>query len=127
MPRRVNMRHDVNGPASRKRFIRTAAGIRRQRIDAGKDAGVRTKQRDRPEQPLGFLDHVKDVFFLRNIAFECRTIKRGRDVARTRDVEIGHDHLGGAGAVKGFAQRPPDAVGATGNDDDFAAHLHRKA
>jgi len=46
---------------------------------------------------------MKDVFFLRDVAFERRAIERGGDRARACDVEIGHDHLGSARAMKGFA------------------------
>jgi hypothetical protein len=28
--------------------------------------------------------------------------------------------------MKGLAQRSADAIGAAGDDDDFAVHLHRK-
>ena len=45
--------------------------------------------------------------------------------SRAGEIEIGDDDLGGAGAMKGFAQRPADAVGASGDNHDFARHLHR--
>jgi hypothetical protein len=41
------------------------------------------------------------------------------------DIEIGDDHLGRAGAMKRLAQCPADAVGAAGDNHDFARHLHR--
>ena len=73
-----------------------------------------------------FLDDVKNILLLRDIAFECGTIDRGRYRPRARAVEIGHDDLGGARAVKGLAQGLADAVGAAGDNHDLAGHLHRR-
>ena len=70
------MGHDVNGKASHERLVRRAAGIFRERIKACADAGIGAEQRDWPEQPLGFLDDVKDVLLLRDIAFERRATDR---------------------------------------------------
>ena len=125
MPCRIDVCHDVNGKASHERLVRRAAGIHGKRVKAGADAGIRTKQPNRPEQALGFVDHMQDVFFLRDVAFERRAVERGRDRPRGRDIEIGDDHLGSAGAMKSLAQRAADAVGAAGDDDDLAVHLHR--
>ena len=119
------MRHDVNGPASRPRLVGGSAGIDRQRIEAAADAGIGAEQRDRAELLLGLLDDVADVFFLPDIAFERRAVDRGGDGPRSGRIDIGDDDLGRAGAMKGFAQRPADAVGAAGDNHDFARHLHR--
>ena len=62
----------------------------------------------------------QDVLFLPDIAFERRAIDRGGDGFGAGEIEIGDHHLGRAGAMKGFAQRPADAVGAAGDDHDFA-------
>ena len=126
MPRGVDMRHDVDRPALRKRLVGGAAGIHRQRIEAAADAGVGTKQRNRAEFSFGFLDDVDDVLFLADIAFERRAIDRGRDRFRAGQIEIGDHDLGRTGAMKGLAERAPDAVGAAGDNHDLAGHLHRR-
>src|SRR5712691_13196978 len=64
MPRGVDMRHDVNSPASRPRLVGSSAGVLRQRIEPAADAGVGAEQRNRAELPFGFLDDVADVFLL---------------------------------------------------------------
>ncbi len=125
MPRGVDMRHDVNSPAPRPRLVGIAAGILRQRIEAAADAGIGAEQFNRAKLAFGFLDEVEDVFLLPDIAFERCAIDRGGDRSRSCAIDIGDDHLGGAGAMKDLAERPPDAVGATGDNHDFAGHLHR--
>ena len=124
MPRRINMRHHMDGPTSRERLVGVAAGILRQRIEAAADAGIGAKQRDRAEQPLGFLDDVDNVFLLRDIAFERRAVDRAGHRSRAGGFLVGNDHLGSTGAMKGLAERPPDAVGAASDNHDFSAHLH---
>ena len=119
------MRHDMDRPASGKRLVRGTAGIHRQRIESAADAGIGAEQRDRAELPFGFLDHVKNVLLLGDIAFECRTLEFGRNRSRGGAVDIDHDHLGGTGAMKRLAQRPAYAVGTAGDDHDLAGHLHR--
>ena len=111
----------------RPRLVGGAAGIHRQRIETAADAGIGAEQRDRAELPLGFLDDVADVLFLPDIAFERRAVDRGGDGFRVGQIEIGDHDLGRAGAMKGFAQRPADAVGAAGDNHDLARHLHRHA
>ena len=125
MPRGVDMRHDMDGPAFGPWLIGIAAGVLRQRIETAADAGIGAEQRNRPEPPLGFLDDVANVFFLPDIAFERRAIDRGGDGFRARQIEIGNHDLGGAGAMKGLAQRAADAVGASGDNHDLAGNLHR--
>ena len=78
-----------------------------------------------PNCCLGFLDDVADVLLLPDVAFERGAIDRGGDGFGARQIEIGDHHLGRTGAMKGLAQRPADAVGAAGDDHDFAGHLHR--
>ena len=53
-------------------------------------------------------------------------IERG-DGSRAGGIDIGDHDLGGAGAMKGLAQRLADAVAATGDDHDFAGHLHGRS
>jgi hypothetical protein len=127
MPRGVDMGHDVNGPAFRPRLIGGTAGVLRQRIETAADAGIGAEQRNRTEPPLGFLDQVADVFLLSDIAFERGAADRGGDGFRARRIEIGNHDLGGAGAMKGLAQRAADAVGASGDNHDLAGDLHRHA
>ena len=67
---------------------------------------------------------MEDVLFLRDVAFERRAVDRGRHRPGAVDIEIGDDHLGRAGAMKGLAQRRADAVGAAGDNHDLARHLH---
>jgi hypothetical protein len=128
MPRRIDMRHDVNRPASRPRLV---GGFRRVGRTAGSkaaaDAGIGTEQCDLAELTFGLLDDVKDVFLLSDIAFEGRPADRRGDGARATGIDIGDHHLGGAGAMKGLAHRLPDAVGATGDNHDFAGHLHGRS
>src|ERR1700739_940003 len=100
MPRGVDMRHDVDGPALAPRLIGCAAGILRHRIEPAADAGVRTKQRNRTKPPLGFLDDITDVLLLADIAFECHTIDRSGDRFRAGQIEIGDYDFRGPGAVK---------------------------
>ena len=121
------MGHDMDRPASRPWLVGTAAGIHRQRVEAGADAGIGTEQRDRSEFLFGFLDDVADIAFLRDIAFERCAIDASRDRLGAGMVEIDHDHLGCASAMKGFAECAADAIGATGHDHDLAGHLHRLA
>ena len=127
MPRRIDMGHDMNRPASLPRFVGASAGIHRQRIEAAADAGIGAEQRDRAELTLGLLDDVKDVLFLADIAFEGGPADRGGDGARAVGIDIGDDDLGGAGAMKGLAHRLADAVAATGDNHDFAGHLHGRS
>ena len=68
---------------------------------------------------------MNDVFLLRDIAFERHAIDRGGNGFGSGQIEIGHHHLGRTRAMKGFAERAPDAVGAAGDNHDFAGHLHR--
>ena len=124
MPRRIDMRHDVDRPAALPGLIRGAAGIDRHRIEAAADAGIGAEQFDRAELPLGLLDDVGDLFFLRDVASEGRAIHRGGDRPRIVGVHIGDDDLGRASLVKGLAQRLADAVGAARDDHDLAGHLH---
>jgi len=51
-------------------------------------------------------------------------VNRGGDGLRTRQIQIGDDHFGGTGTMKGLAERPADAVGAAGDNHDFAGDLH---
>ncbi len=124
MPRGIDMRHDVDRPASRPRLVGSAAGILRQRIETAADAGIGAEQRDRAELPLGFLDDVADVFLPADIAFECSAVDRGRDGFGACQIQIDDDHLGRTGAMKGFAERPANAVGAASDNHDLACHLH---
>src|SRR5438132_924365 len=100
MPRRIDMRHDMNSPASRPRLVRISARVLRQRIEAAADPGIRAEQCDRAELALGFLDDVKDVLFLADIAFEGRPADRGGDGACARRIDIGDDYPGRASLVK---------------------------
>jgi hypothetical protein len=93
--------------------------------DAAADAGIGAEQRDRAELPLGLLDHVQHVLFLRDVAFEGRAIDGAGHVARGVHVKIGDDDLGSTGAMKSLAQRLADPVAATGDNHHFAGHLHR--
>ena len=102
-----------------------AAGIFGHRIETAADAGIGAEQRNRAELPFGLLDQVDDILFLADVAFERRAVDRGGDGFRVRQIEIGDHDLGGAGAMKGFAQRLADAVGAAGDNHDLARHLHR--
>ena len=119
MPRGIDMRHDMNGPASRPGLVGGSAGIDRQRIEAAADAGIGAEQRDRAELMLGLLDDVKDVLLLSDIAFEGRPTDRSGDGPRACRIDIDDHDLGGAGAMKRLAQRLADAVAAAGDDDDF--------
>src|SRR5690349_7042443 len=118
------MGHDMNGPASLPRFVGTSAGIHRQRIEAAADAGIGTEQRDRSELMLGLLDDVKDVLFFADVAFEGRPADRRGDGAGPTGIDIGDNNLGRAGAMERLAHRLPDTVAATGDNHDFAGHLH---
>src|SRR5260370_19287504 len=70
MPRRVDMRHDVDRPASRPWLVGSSAGVIRQGIETAADAGIGAEQRNRTELPLGFLDDVAAVCLLPDIAPE---------------------------------------------------------
>ena len=74
---------------------------------------------------LGLVYDVKDVLFLPDIVFDRRAIDRGGDGLRIGEVAIGDSALGGAGAMAGYTQRPADAVGASGDNHNFARDLHR--
>ena len=76
---------------------------------------------------LGLLDDVKDVLLLSDIAFEGRPADRRGDGSRAIGIDIGDHDLGGAGAMKGLAQRLADAVAATGDNHDFARYLHGRS
>ena len=67
---------------------------------------------------------VKDVLSLSDIAFEGRPTDRGGNSPRGVRIDIDDDDLGGASAMKGFAQRLADAIAAAGDDDDLIRHLH---
>ena len=121
------MRHDMNGPASLPRFVGASAGIDRHRIETAADAGIGAEQRDRAELALGLLDDVKDILLLSDIALEGRPTDRGGDGPRAIGIDIGDDDLGGACAMEGLAHRLPDAVAATGDNHDFAGHLHGRS
>ena len=73
---------------------------------------------------LGLLDDVKDILLLSDIAFEGRPTDRRGDGARAIGIDIGDNDLGCACAMKGLAHRLADAVAATGDNHDFAGHLH---
>src|SRR6185295_2477358 len=126
VPRRIDMRHDMNGPASLPGFVGSSARVGGQRIKTAADAGVGAEQRDRAELLLGLLDNVKDILFLADIAFEGRPADRGGDSPRAVGIDIGDDDPGGAGAMEGLAHRLADAVAATGDNHDFAGYLHRR-
>jgi len=68
-----------------------------------------------------------DVLLLSGIAFEGRATDRRGDDARAIGIDIGDNNLGGAGAMEGLAHRLPDAVAATGDNHDFAGHLHGRS
>jgi len=119
MPRSIDMRHDVDRPASRPWLIGSSAGVLGQRVEPAADAGIGAKQRNRAELPLGLLDDVADVFLLPDIAFECRAVDQSRDGSRSRRINIGDDDPRRTGAMKGFAERAPNAFGAAGDNHDF--------
>src|SRR6478752_9461011 len=125
MPRRIDVGHDVDRPASRPWLVGSSAGVVRQGIEPAADAGIGAEQRNRAELTLGFLDDVADVCLLPDIALERRTVDLSRDSPRSRRVDIGDDHLGRTGAMKDLAERAPDALGTAGDNHDFARHLHR--
>src|SRR5690348_2809454 len=102
MPRGIDMRHHMNGPAAREWFIGIAAGIFRTGIEAAADAGIGTKQRDRAEQPLSLLDHVADVLFLRHVAFESGAVDSASDGPCAGGFLVGDDDLGRTRAMKGL-------------------------
>ena len=121
------MGHDMNRPASLPRFVGVSAGIHRQRIETAADAGIGAEQRNRAELLLGRLDDVKDILLLSDIAFEGGPADRRGDGSRAVGIDIGDDNLGSAGAMEGLAHRLPDAVAATGDNHDFAGHLHGRS
>ena len=125
MPRSIDMRHDVDRPASRPWLIGSSAGVLGQRVEPAADAGIGAKQRNRAELPLGLLDDVADILLFPDVAFERRAIGRSRDRSGSRRIDIGDHHPGRTGAMKGFAERAPNAFGAAGDNHDFAHHLHR--
>ena len=51
--------------------------------------------------------------------------EEGRVGFRARRGQAQAHHLGRTGAMKGLAERAPYAVGAAGDNHDFAGHLHR--
>ena len=124
MPRRIDMGHDVDRPAALPWLVGIAAGIDRHRIEAAADAGIGAEQFDRAELPLGLLDDVGDLLFLRDVASEGRAIHRRSDRPCIVGVHVGDDDLGRARLVKSLAQRLADAVGAARDDHDLAGHLH---
>src|SRR5260221_12213112 len=93
MPRGINVRHDMNSPASRPGFVGIAAGILRQRIETTADAGVGAEQLDRAKLAFGFLNDVADVFLLPDIAFEGRAVDRGGNGSPSCAVAIGDEHF----------------------------------
>src|SRR5436853_10949 len=76
VPRGVDMRHDMHGPAALPRLVRGAARVGGERIEAAADAGIGAEQRDRAELLFGLLDDVQDILFLADIAFEGSPIDR---------------------------------------------------
>ena len=88
MPRGIDMRHHMNGPTARPGFVGASPGIDRQRIEAAADAGVGTKQRDRPKLLFGFLDDVKDILLLADIAFEGGPADRPGNGARAESGNL---------------------------------------
>ena len=111
MPRGIDMRHDMDRPASRPRLVGSAAGVFRKRIEAAADTGIGAEQRDRPELPLGFLDHVLDVFLLPDIAFERRATDRGRNSLGSGTSRSATITFAAPARWKRLAQRAPNAIG----------------
>jgi len=117
----------MNGPASLPRLVGASAGIHRQRIETAADAGIGAEQRDRAELMLGLLDDVKDILLLSDIAFEGGPADRRGDGSRAIGIDIGDDDRGRACAMERLAHRLADAVAATGDNHDFAGHLHGRS
>ena len=72
----------------------------RRNCEAATDPGIGAEQRDRPKLPLGLVDHMLDVLFLGDVAFECVAADVVRDRARSGAIDVDHDHLRGARAMK---------------------------
>src|SRR5260370_24241797 len=94
MPRRVDRRHDRDGPASRPWFVGSSPGILRLGLEPAADAGIGAEQRNRAELPFGFLDDMADVLLLPDIALECLAPDRGRDGFRAGGIKIGDNPPG---------------------------------
>ena len=124
MTRGIDVGHHMNRPAFFPRLVRRSAGIDGHRIETTADAGIRTKQVDRPDAFFSDVDEAPDVRLAADIAGESRAIDRRRNGFRAHAVHIGDDDLGRTGLVKGFTHRLPDAVAAACDDDDFAVELH---
>ena len=76
---------------------------------------------------LGGLDDVTDVLLETDVALECRPADRGCDRFSAYKIEIGDHDLCRACSVKSFAERPADAIGSAGDNDNLAGNLHRDA
>jgi hypothetical protein len=70
---------------------------------------------------------VKDILLLADIAFEGGPADRRGDLSRAVGIDIGDDDLGRACAMEHLAHRLADAVAATGDNHDFASHLHGRS
>ena len=103
MPRRIDVGHDMNRPASRPRLVGGATGIFGQRVETAADTGIGAEQRDRAKLPLGFVDDVENILFLADIALEGRAVDRGSDHAGIVGIDIGDHHPACARPVQGFA------------------------
>jgi hypothetical protein len=68
---------------------------------------------------------MQDIFLLPDVAFEGGAADRGRDRFGAGVVKIDNHYLGGAGVMKGLAERLADAIAASGHDHDFAGDVHR--
>src|SRR5438128_10006162 len=77
MPRGIDIRHHMDGPASLPRLVRGAAGIDRQGIEAAADAGIGAEQRDGAELPLGLIDDGMHVLLLVHYGLARPALARG--------------------------------------------------
>jgi hypothetical protein len=105
-------------------IVGRAAGIDRQRIETTADSRIGAEQCDGTELPLCFRDQVPDILLIADIGPKRSAADGSRNGFGPLPVKIRDHDLRRAFAMEDFGQRLADAVGASGDDDDFALHVH---
>src|SRR5581483_3685520 len=117
---RIHVRHQVDLPDRLPQLVGCFDAT------AAADAGVRAEQVDRPELALGVLHDVADIGFDAHVGGQAERdaaelLAQGVDAVR---ITVDDDDAPRAFGRELPAQRPPDPVGAAGDDGDLAAQLH---
>lgn len=117
-PGRIDVRHDVNRPASQPGFVGRRGYVIRCPAEIS-NAGIRTKQTDGADLVLGFLHQFADMVLVADVAMCGATANCLGDRLRALEVAVGNDDRPGSFALKAFAKSSPDSVSPPGNNDDL--------